>query len=1000
MDKAARDIFKGIYKGKWVEIEYRNKAGEVTCYWIGIKDIDAGRQMLLADGFNVATHQLAQLKLYYRSIVETNLVEGSCYPRNDELISRIQMHPREYDFIFRNVSNLKLLDYYSDCSRLDSTPYTVNYRLIRELDLECIGDGAYHLSEEQFSALVRDFHIKAKRQGTGAERDMVSLCMNLCSIHTKKGLYVLVYKRLFLDVISRTLVQDEDVTICREFTIGGEVCPITRFLDGEELGLLEDYEANAERIKDAITVNNPEYGGVDDMPYILAISRDYSINLDAEYSWILETVKTGNQTEPVKAFFGHLTEKPRRYKNYPIALYNDKVNIDQLRAIHNGIKYPLIYVQGPPGTGKTNTILNTVITAFFNEKSVLLSSYNNHPMDEIYEKLSALQYKGMVIPFPVIRLGNNVRVKAAVKHVRQLCSITENMKIYDSALQRKHHDEKEKAHQLSAFLKNYEEWLDVTERREMMEAMLSSSTNMPLMSDLYGRQLSYVKKRIEGFGDIAQEDISRYISQDREELLKYLHYTSAKYIRKLMEPRNRDLYEIFMEGDLEESAGRLNRFLAVTENMKRFLKIFPVVVTTNISACRLGEPGIYFDMVIMDEASQCNTAVALVPILRGRQLMLVGDPQQLKPVILLDEITNKKLKRQYGISPEHDYVKKSVYQTFLASDAVSDEILLSYHYRCHPKIIEFNNRKYYNNKLVIQSQDSSRQPLLFVDCRSSEMEKKNTSTHEAEEIVSYIQEHPNENIGIITPFVNQRRRIKEMLNARGIQNVDCGTVHAFQGDEKNKIIFSLAITPRTGQKTYDWLKNNRELINVATSRAREELIIMGDKQQLQRLHGRESEDDLYELCRYVSTRGKTEVSKKETDSRALGIKPYTPEVEQAFMENINQAMSTMLLEKGRYVVKEKVGADYVLESSQEVKDAFYDAVFDYVAYEKTVDGMVPVFAAELMTGSCDEQEMYKLSKKQEICRKQGLQFITVPGTYARRYYYAKQILSSFFSNIK
>ena len=126
MDKAARDIFKGIYKGKWVEIEYRNKAGEVTCYWIGIKDIDAGRQMLLADGFNVATHQLAQLKLYYRSIVETNLVEGSCYPRNDELISRIQMHPREYDFIFRNVSNLKLLDYYSDCSRLDSTPYTVN----------------------------------------------------------------------------------------------------------------------------------------------------------------------------------------------------------------------------------------------------------------------------------------------------------------------------------------------------------------------------------------------------------------------------------------------------------------------------------------------------------------------------------------------------------------------------------------------------------------------------------------------------------------------------------------------------------------------------------------------------------------------------------------------------------------------------------------------------------------------------------------------------------
>lgn len=50
-------------------------------------------------------------------------------------------------------------------------------------------------------------------------------------------------------------------------------------------------------------------------------------------------------------------------------------------------------------------------------------------------------------------------------------------------------------------------------------------------------------------------------------------------------------------------------------------------------------------MVIMDEASQCNTAVALVPIIRGEQLLLVGDPQQLKPVILLDEKNNLVLKK-------------------------------------------------------------------------------------------------------------------------------------------------------------------------------------------------------------------------------------------------------------------------------------------------------------------------------------------------------------------
>ena len=48
---------------------------------------------------------------------------------------------------------------------------------------------------------------------------------------------------------------------------------------------------------------------------------------------------------------------------------------------------------------------------------------------------------------------------------------------------------------------------------------------------------------------------------------------------------------------------------------------------------------------------------------------------------------------------------------------------------------------------------------------------------------------------------------------------------AFQGDEKDVVLFSLALTEQTGQGTYDWLKNNKELINVATSRAKEQLVI-------------------------------------------------------------------------------------------------------------------------------------------------------------------------------
>ena len=52
-----------------------------------------------------------------------------------------------------------------------------------------------------------------------------------------------------------------------------------------------------------------------------------------------------------------------------------------------------------------------------------------------------------------------------------------------------------------------------------------------------------------------------------------------------------------------------------------------------------------------------------------------------------------------------------------------------------------------------------------------------------------------------------------------MDHVVCGTVHAFQGDEKDIILFSTAITDQTQKTTYEWLKNNKELINVATSRA-------------------------------------------------------------------------------------------------------------------------------------------------------------------------------------
>ena len=263
----------------------------------------------------------------------------------------------------------------------------------------------------------------------------------------------------------------------------------------------------------------------------------------------------------------------------------------------------------------------------------------------------------------------------------------------------------------------------------------------------------------------------------------------------------------------------------ITENLKKFQKIFPIIATTSISAHKLGEPGTYFDMVIMDEASQGNIAMSLVPIIRGWSLMLVGDPQQLSPVILLHPADNERLKKIYSVTEEYDYIKNSIYKTYLACDAVSEEILLSHHYRCNEKIIAFNNQKYYNNKLVINSQSQADTPLIFKNIAGNTTNYKNTAPREAEEIIEFIKDNPDKSIGVITPFTNQKELIHAMLQENGMKDVPCGTVHAFQGDEKDVVLFSLALTEQTGQGTYDWLKNNKELINVATSRAKEQLVI-------------------------------------------------------------------------------------------------------------------------------------------------------------------------------
>ncbi|MCI8482721.1 MAG: AAA family ATPase [Lachnospiraceae bacterium] len=1018
MDHVCRDIFRAIHEGKWLSIEYRNKEEQISRYWIGICDLNPKKRTLKVEGLHLGRYTTETFEMIYiDSILSSGIVEGSYCPINQELVQDIDQNPYKYKDLFDHTVNLKILNYLEMCNRMDTVPYYSDFELIRYLDRESFRGMEYQLKEEQFRMIVKNFQYKTREKTRKENSDaraglgeghwkMQQLAMNVLSIHTPRGLYVLAYRRLQLDVKKRVLRPEDEIVICTEYTLDGVKENIRKYLDAEEYELLGEFEQNQEKIKECITRRNRQVLGVDDMPYMIGLGMDIVLDLHKEYQGIIDMYQSQQVTGPVQAFFGEMLRRPVRRKAYPVILKDRKVNLDQLLAINNAMKYPVAYIQGPPGTGKTSTIINTIITAFFNEKTVLFVSYNNHPINGVVEKLLGMEYQKQPISFPVLRLGNTEKMKEALKYMEQVYQRTQKIKVYESTLDRNKDDRIQRARRLSDLLRRYEELLDLRERKETIGRMLEYENSqklsfqmLPFQADLQGRQMEQVTRKMEKAGTITEEEAFSFLDDDMEELKKYLYYTSARYIKKLDQPKHKELRRILQNENKKMQMEDFSRYLSKKENIKKLQEVFPIIATTCISAHKLGEPAPMFDMVIVDEASQCNTAVSLVPVIRGTSLMLVGDPQQLNPVIQLEEMTNQKLRKRYGVSEEYDYRKNSIYKTFLACDAVSDEVLLHYHYRCHEKIIGFNNRKYYNEKLCIRSKSKEEDPLLYLDVKDSLGEEKNTAPGEVEEIIKYAAQNPDKTIGVITPFVNQRKLLEETIKGACLTNVDCGTVHAFQGDEKDIVLFSTAITGQTQTGTYQWLKNNKELINVATSRAKDKLIILSDMKNLERLHQRNEEDDLYELIQYVKQNGRSQVSQKKVNSRALGVKPFSTETEEAFFQNLNHALENIWLSQNRFQVRQKVEVPEIFGTHSEQRDLFYEETFDFVVYEQQGEQEVPVLIIELDGKEHLDEEvlLQREEQKKKLCRERELQMIRVENSYARRYNHIKEILISFFS---
>ena len=172
-------------------------------------------------------------------------------------------------------------------------------------------------------------------------------------------------------------------------------------------------------------------------------------------------------------------------------------------------------------------------------------------------------------------------------------------------------------------------------------------------------------------------------------------------------------------------------------------------------------------------------------------------------------------------------------------------IVLDEHYRCHPHIARWFNRVFYGGSLTVLTDvagmPSNERRIAWLDVRG-EVRRGGagswTNIAEAEVAVRQIAamvRHVGRCVGVVTPFSAQAALIQrlarrdEQLGDERLDAADfcCGTAHRFQGGERDTIVFSAVLTPGIPQRTAAWVEREKNLINVAVSRARQSLVVLG-----------------------------------------------------------------------------------------------------------------------------------------------------------------------------
>ena len=276
-------------------------------------------------------------------------------------------------------------------------------------------------------------------------------------------------------------------------------------------------------------------------------------------------------------------------------------------------------------------------------------------------------------------------------------------------------------------------------------------------------------------------------------------------------------------------------------NSAEFTREYPVVLSTTYSIKGTLSIEHVYDYLIVDEASQVDLTTGVLAFSCARNIVIVGDMKQLPNVLTEDDIrTSDDIWAKYSLDERYRFSTHSLLSSALETWQNAPVTLLREHYRCHPKIINFCNQKFYHGQLIIMTKDHDESDVLTMYRTAAGNHARGHLNQRQidviqQEVLPRLNQQNFQSIGIITPYRDQVAAIRKQLG--GAYEVD--TVHKFQGREQDAIILTSVDNVIT-----DFV-DDPHMLNVAVSRAVHSLTVVTSQDP------RNDQTNYGDLTRYI-----------------------------------------------------------------------------------------------------------------------------------------------------